>query len=146
MSAPLLIIQGKMFWARNCLQVFWVITLDPFYKGEAKPGGEERIFTITLLSSAPARVAGHFNNRCPEGESRFLQSGMETWPGFIRHRIAHLPNGFFIPGCPLCNSHGEDRRKVVGPGDNTVPCFTTPEVSRNSKTFKVLWNTGNQLR
>src|SRR5260370_15885821 len=109
-------VYGIVFRGGDQLQVFGIVALNAGDKGHAHAAGEERIFPIGLLATAPARIAKNVDIGCPESESEkhlmvVLAHGLVVLgTRFRRDGLAHAVNKIGVPS----GSHADNLWEVRG--------------------------------
>ena len=112
-------------------QMIEVVALNSADEGDAQAAGQERVFAVSFLAAAPARVAKDVDVGRPEGEPvedavvalslRLVVLGA----GFLRDDVAHALHDGAVPG----GRHADGLRKHGGiPGprhavESLVPCL-----------------------
>src|SRR5437016_13939739 len=62
-------VNGKMLGGGNRFQILGIVALQPGDESYANATGEKRIFSVSLLSASPARIAKDVDVRRPEGQA-----------------------------------------------------------------------------
>jgi hypothetical protein len=98
------------------LEVMGVVALESLDKSNPQRGGEVGVFTISFLTSAPARVTENVDVRRPNSEAgvnladALLSSFVMFGPGFIGDGRGNLMEQLRVPGSGQTDSLGKHRR------------------------------------
>src|SRR5215211_2002977 len=126
-----------MLGRRDGLQIPWIITLHTFHEGNTEARCEKRIFTVSLLTASPPRVAKDVDVGRPKSQTIktltliVFNSVVILSAGFIGNSSRDCPDQFLIPRSTEPNRLRENcscsciRDSMEG--------FIPPVVSRNSK-------------
>ena len=125
-------VNGEVFGGGDGLEVFGVRTLQAAGKGKSDLTGEERIFSVGLLTAAPSRVAIDVDIGRPQSEA-VIDNMVPLALGLVvlgsRFRGDRVGNPIDQPGVPGGRKPDGLRkdRGVAGPGD-AVQAFIPPVV------------------
>ena len=106
---------SKVFHRRDGFEIVWVVALQAFDEPDGEPAGQPGIFTVGLLSPAPAGIAEDIDIGRPEGQSfvdqpfTFAGEIMVFGPGFVRDGRGHAKLHIFIPCGAQPDGLGENR-------------------------------------
>ena len=110
-------VHGKVFRRRDDLVIFGVVALEARDVGDAQPPGQIRVFAVSFLATAPARVAEDVDVGRPDRQpavefaAAVRQAALdELGAEFGRHRVAHGLEQFRVPG----RRHTDGLRKDRG--------------------------------
>jgi hypothetical protein len=84
-------VDGVVLGRRDGAEVVGIVALDAFHKRDAKPAGEERILSVSLLATSPPWIAKDIDVGRPDGKSvksiviAVQNRVVEFGPGFCRH-------------------------------------------------------------
>ena len=97
-------VNGKMLGGGNRFQILGIVALQPGDESYANATGEKRIFSVSLLSASPARIAKDVDVRRPEGQAEIaagisvLESVVVLGASFGRNDIGDAMNKVGVPG------------------------------------------------
>src|SRR5437667_307983 len=129
--------KGKMLGGGNRFQILGIVALQPGDESYANATGEKRIFSVSLLSASPARIAKDVDVRRPEGQAEIaagisvLESVVVLGASFGRNDIGDAMNKVGVPGGSEADGLRENRS--VSRARDTVQAFVPPVISRNSE-------------
>src|SRR5690606_23526588 len=125
----------KVFGARCRLEISWVITLEPPHEGHSQSRRQVWIFSISLLPSAPPRIAKDVDVWCPERQSTVLKmisffgGHVVVGAGLIRDRGGDSKYEVFVKRSAETDCLGKDRSNAGT--TNTMKCLVPPIVCGN---------------
>ena len=130
-------VNGKVLGSGNDLQVFGIVALQTGYKSHSNPAREERIFAVSFLASAPARIAKDIDVGRPKGEAvvaagiSVLYSIVVLGARFGRDDVGHAVNEVGVPRGGEADGLRENSG-MTGASD-AVQAFVPPIVGGNTK-------------
>ena len=94
----LVTISKEVFHQRGSFPVAGMIALQAAYAGNGELGGEESIFSETLLGTSPARVAGKVGIRSAHHEGMTLVAGgLHVVAGFFSSLFRYFLHQIGVP-------------------------------------------------
>ena len=131
-------VHGVMFGRADGFQIVWVVALQAGNESKGKMAGEERVFAVGFLPTAPARIAEDVDVGRPEGET-VIAAGVVVGDGVVvfgarfgGNDVGDGVDEIGVPGGAEADGLRKDSG-VTGAGD-TVESFVPPVVRGDLQT------------
>src|SRR5215472_3679065 len=130
-------VNGKVLGSGNDLQIFGIVALQASDESNSDPAGEERVFAVSFLPAAPARIAKDVNVRRPKGQA-VVSASISVLDGivvlrasFSRDDISHAVDEIGVPS--RGEADGLRENGGVSGARDAVQSFIPPIVGGNTK-------------
>src|ERR1044072_2367488 len=130
----LVAVREKVLHQGGRLPILRVVTLQSFAERDYHRAVEECVFTVTLLVSAPARIASDIGVRRSDDDTALIVfRTLKNVARFVAFDLSGLPQDLRIPGLAKPNSLWEGRRR-----DSLWPApFSWPTLRQTMNAFDV---------